>query len=162
MDERSTYQPFRFPAKGCLPLSLLILMFLLILLLNTCVSREVVASAKSPDGRVIARLYEINGGATTDFAYNVQLSRIWPRWDHQVASFYGAGRSKCAYGVNLRWRDNQTLDLEYLDATEATFERSVEVAGREVNVVAKAGVNDPTAPCGGMLYNLKGRPYDAR
>jgi hypothetical protein len=156
MDEPSTYQPFRFPAKGCLPLSLLILIFLLILLLNTCVSRDEVARATSPDGSVVARLYEIDGGATTDFAYTVQLSRKWPRWDHQVADLYGAGRSKCAYGVNLRWRDNRTLVLEYLEAADATFERSVDVAGRQVNVILRSGVNDPAAPCGGMLYNLKG------
>ena len=63
------------PTRGCLPLAVLIAIFLLTSLVDSCVSRDVVAKAVSPDGKVTARLYEINGGATTDFAYTVQLPR---------------------------------------------------------------------------------------
>tara|TARA_B100000929_G_C15301421_1_gene350497 strand:+ start:142 stop:603 length:462 start_codon:yes stop_codon:yes gene_type:complete len=150
------YEPFRFPAKGCFPLAILVFVFLIALLLDTCVSKEVVARATSPDGKVVARLYEINGGATTDFRYSVQLSRKWPRWDHEAASLYGAVRSNCAYGLNMRWRDDRTLELEYLEAKKTTFDRSLSVAGKEISIVLRAGVNDERAACGGMLYNLQG------
>ncbi len=145
--------------EGCIALSLLFVVMFPILLLDACISRTVVARAVSPDGKVVARLIEINGGATTDFAYAVKVSRKWPRWEHQVADFYSAVRSDCAYGVNLRWADNQTLVLEYLKAERAHFEPAVEVAGRRIRIVPKPDTSDPGAPCGGMLYNQQGRPY---
>jgi hypothetical protein len=159
VNEPTAYPP-RLGAKGCVALYLLLLILIPVLILDACVSRDVVARAPSPDGKIVARLFEINGGATTSFGYVVHVSRAWPRWDHEVASVYGALRSECASGLNMRWRDGNTLVLEFLEAKDVTFDGSVQVAGRTVNVIPKAQVNDPKAPCGGMLYNQEGRPHD--
>jgi hypothetical protein len=46
--------------------------------------------------------------------------------------------------------------IEYLEARDQTLERkTVGVAGRAIKVSLRSGVNDPTAPAGGMLYNLE-------
>ena len=146
------HEKFELPARGCLPLSVLTLMFFLALLLDSCVSK-VVAKATSPDGSVVARLYEINGGATTDFSYTVQISRPWPRWDSQVAYFYGAVRSECAYGVDMKWTGNATLELRYLETASSNVEPSVNVGGKALRIVPKPNTTNSAAPCGGMLYN---------
>lgn len=162
MENPSLNETFGMPARGCLPLSILASLFCLSLLLDSCVSKEVVAKATSPDGSAVARLYEINGGATTDFAYSVQISRPWPRWDHQVANFYAAVRSDCAYGVDMKWSGNATLELRYLEAKSSMIEPSIHVGGKEIRVVSRPNVTNPAAPCGGMLYNQQGRPHDPR
>ncbi|HEV2079239.1 MAG TPA: hypothetical protein VGR19_05005 [Allosphingosinicella sp.] len=79
-----------------------------------------------------------------------------------MAKLYEASRSECASGVNLHWRDDNTLVLEFLEAEQATFERAVRVAGKTISVIPTAKVSDPKAPCGGMLYNQEGRPHDRR
>jgi hypothetical protein len=79
-----------------------------------------------------------------------------------VASWYGAVRSDQAYGVNLKWRDANTLALEYLSAREAFLERSSVLIAKEViRVQMVSGVYDPDAPPGGMAYNQAGRPHDS-
>jgi hypothetical protein len=104
-------------------------------------------------------LVETNGGATTSFAYEVFVlprGQKPKRSDQPVVSLYGAGRSVHAYGANLRWTSNDTLVVEYLDAQHADWiNGSLGVNGRLVNIVMKSGINDPSAPPGGMLYNLE-------
>jgi len=122
-----------------------------------------VTRAKSPDGSLIASVFEINAGATTDFAYEVDVGRNWPiRWDHAVAGFYGAGRSDCAYGVNLRWISSDTLLITYKDARSTDVDRAVQLVDRTVRIIAKSGVDDPTAPCGGMEYSQNGKVGNGR
>jgi hypothetical protein len=107
-------------------------------------------------------LIETNGGATTSFDYEAFLVEKGrgPSSGIRVASWYEATRSDQAYGINLRWRDANTLALEYLAAKEETLERtSALISGELVRVQFVRGVSDTTAPPGGMLYNLKGRPY---
>ena len=127
-------------------------------LLTGCglVSRDEVARVSSPDGRVEAVLIETNAGATTSFGYEVHVVPKGRSTSAQVAWLYGAGRSKNAYGANLKWTDDHELVIEYLDAREERLERaSVNVEGRAVKVSLRSGVNDATAPAGGMLYNLE-------
>jgi hypothetical protein len=117
-----------------------------------------VTRVKSPDGSLLARVFEINGGATTDFAYEVNVSRNWPiHWDHAVAGLYGAGRSDCACGVNLRWIGNDTLLITYKDAKSTDVDQAARLLGRTVRIITKSGINDSTAPCGGMEYGQHGR-----
>ena len=79
----------------------------------------------------------------------------------RVASFYGAARSDRAYGVNLKWRSPSDLALEYRSAKSAeVLKPSLEVDGDVVSVALADGINDSSAPPGGMFYNLRGRPYD--
>ena len=64
--------------------------------------------------------------------------------------------------MNLRWASTDTLAVEYLDAQHVNWVNGfVLLDGREIKVVLKPGVNDPSAPPGGMLYNLQGRPRGA-
>ena len=113
---------------------------------------------KSPDGSLMASVVEINGGATTDFAYEVTVARNWPlHWDHSVAGFYGAGRSDCANGVNIRWINNDTLSITYKNAKSTDVDQAVQMLGRTVHIIAKEGVDDPAAPCGGMEYGKQGK-----
>jgi hypothetical protein len=126
-------------------------------LLSTACSDEV-ARVRSLDGRIDAVLLETNGGATTDFGYDVYLAavdqRLTPR--KLVAMLYGASRNKQAYGVNLVWQDAQHLTIEYLEARQDTLLRdSIRLAGRNLFVRLRPGVLDSTAPPGGMLYNLE-------
>ncbi len=116
-------------------------------------SCEEVAWANSPDGRTHAILLETNGGATTSYGYLVELHPA----DHQgeppvsAGKLYGAVRSDCAYGVDLQWLDPTTLGLRFESAKQVHIPRSVVVGGRQVRIVAQAGLKNDDAPCGGML-----------
>ena len=81
-------------------------------------SKDEVASAQSPDGRFVAKLVEINGGATTSFEYLITISDagILSK-NHEAASLYGAVRNASAYGANLRWTSPQELTVEYRRAS---------------------------------------------
>jgi hypothetical protein len=55
----------------------------------------------------------------------------------------------------LKWIDDHELVIEDLDARKQRLEpASVSVEGRAIKVSLRSGINDPTAPAGGMLYNL--------
>jgi hypothetical protein len=113
-------------------------------------SRDEVAREASPDGAVVATLIEINGGATTDFGYEVKVDGT------RVALLYGAVRNSNAYGVNLRWLSSSDLDIEYLATRRAGLEKpELRVGTRTIHVALKPNVTDATAPAGGMLYNLE-------
>ena len=122
-------------------------------------SFDEVARATSPSGKVDAVLVERDGGATTSFGYNIYVvpkgKSVWKR-DAEVAKLYGAVRNENAFGVNLKWEGANNLAAEYLSARSAeVLKESVEVAGEQVTVMLRPGVNDPSAPAGGMLYNLE-------
>lgn len=131
-------------------------------LLSGCISRDQVAESRSADGALEARLIETNGGVLTSFGYEVEVRlshTLWPGW-RRAANFYGAYRSDCAYGVNLAWRDNRTLEISYAYAEQAHAARGLDLAGgHSVRIVTRPDVEDPSAACGRMLYNLQGRPY---
>lgn len=118
-------------------------------------SRDEVARAASPDGKVVATLIEVNGGATTSFGYEVHLESEGALFGKaQVASLYGAFRSASAYGVNLRWNSDSELSIEYLGARNAQLEVPEWRYGDSiVRVSLVAGIEDRDAPAGGMLYN---------
>lgn len=120
------------------------------------VSGDEVARVISPDGRLEAILFETNGGATTAFGYEIWLRERDRESRERVATLYGAVRNESAAGVNLRWMDDMQLVVEYHEArTEALEKPSVKIGGRDVLVALKPHVSDPTAPAGGMLFNLE-------
>lgn len=130
----------------------------MMIMLVACVAstaRDEVNSAPSPDGQVNAVLFETNGGATTSFGYDVELH------DRHGASFtvarlYGAVRNAHAWGVNLRWTEGDSVTIEYLSAKrEWHINNPVQIGGRSYRVTVLSGIEDPNAPSGGMLYNLK-------
>lgn len=136
----------------------------LILVLTGCFrSSDEVARVTSPSGKIDVVLVELNGGATTDFEYEVFVVPVREStWRHKrVAFFYGAVRSENAYGVNLKWTTSSNLTLEYLRARqEDLLLAHVAIVGEPVSVILRSGVSDAKAPPGGMLYNLQGRPDD--
>jgi hypothetical protein len=122
-------------------------------------SKDEVSSVASPDGRLVASLIEVNGGATTSFGYSVHLAESGLLGNsQQVASLYGAVRNDSAYGANLRWTGKNELSVEFLDAkaTELLNSRP-RFAGREVLVVLRPNIRDEAAPAGGMLHNSQGK-----
>lgn len=148
----------QFNWQGCAGIHLLLLVLSFFALLGSCVSSSAVTRARSPDGSLMATVVEVNGGATTDFAYRVDVARFWPLgWGRSVARFYGAVRSDCAYGVNIRWLDNERLLISYLQADQASARPRATVLGRAVRVIMRKGVVDRAAPCGGMEYAQQGK-----
>lgn len=121
------------------------------------VSRDVVATQRTPDGAYKAVLVEINGGATTSFAYEVYIEPAESKSkSHKVAYLYGAVRSPDAYGANLRWSANRSLEVEYLRAgwSKNVISR-LALDGQEFHVHLADGKVDSTSPPGGMLRNLE-------
>lgn len=154
-------EPWTAPRGCCAALataSLLLLVVPPVLLVRSCVSHEEVARVPAPGGQVHAVLVEVNGGATTDFAYSVRVEAMGGLgFEQEVAWLYAAHRSDCAYGVNLRWAAPDRLLIEYSNA-ERVRTIPAEVAGRGIKVELRPGITDARAPCGGMEYNLRGRP----
>jgi hypothetical protein len=125
-------------------------------------SRDEVARVSSPSGKVDAVVVETNGGATTSFGYEVHVVRKTdsPTAGSEAAFIYGAGRNEHAFGVNLRWRSDDVLVVEYLDAKRVVRLRSqVTAMDHHVTISLVSGVRDTTAPAGGMHYNLQ-RPRE--
>jgi hypothetical protein len=119
-------------------------------------SFDEVQIAKSPTSEYVARLFEINGGATTSFLYEVHIAPSGRANGVKVAELYGAVRNASAYGANLRWENEGTLLIEYLDAKDIAIENSrVQIGSRVITIKLRQGVTDSNAPSGGMHYNLR-------
>ncbi len=124
-------------------------------------SFDEVTRKTSPDGRVDAILVETNGGATTSFGYLVFVVpngvKLTKRDDkYIVASLYGAARNEQAYGANLSWPSKDRLRIEYLSTRSADLlEPRINFSGYDVGVELIGGVEDRSAPPGGMLQNLE-------
>jgi hypothetical protein len=131
----------------------------LAVVLDPC-SSDTVVRAASPSGHVEALLDENGCGATTSFGYVVSLRPAASSVANgvHVASAYGAVRNDRAYGMNLVWADENTLEIQYWKAHWVTLERpDVSVDGATIATRMKADVRDESAPAGGMLYNIKRR-----
>lgn len=124
------------------------------------VSDVVVEHLQSPSETFLATVHEINGGATTDFLYRVEVQRRGFGWYHQpqlVFGGWGTASGNCA-GVNLRWLDDHTLDISYLttrDNRKPFIAERPEMDGEPLWVRVRSGVTDPRAPCGGVEHNQK-------
>jgi hypothetical protein len=127
--------------------------FIVLMYLLMRPSHDEVSRIASPDGKVLATLVEVNGGATTSMGYEVSLTRSdKPSSVTRVARLYDAVRNDSAYGVNLQWDSPSELSLQYLSAKTATVIVPVWQSGNSaVHVVLRAGIKDSTAPPGGML-----------
>lgn len=147
----------------------------LVLVLGGCISGngqrgDEVARVRAPDGRADAVLMETNGGATTSFGYRVYVvapgaavPQPAPDEPSEAARLYGAIRNTHAYGANLHWVGADMLAVEYQQAQfDTLLHPAVTVAQRTVQIVLRPGVTDPSAPHGGMLYNLQGRPGESK
>lgn len=124
-------------------------------------THEEVARATSPSGRVDAVLYEKTHHQTTSYCYEVWIINIGASVSPSEASRHrrhayicGVIRNSHASGANLRWETAGTLVVEYKEAREV-FQHmpKVRVGDQTVRVVLQPGVEDPSAPAGGMLHN---------
>ena len=120
-------------------------------------SSDEVATVTSPDGAIRALLFETGGGATTAFGYKIELQSAAQGAGNAVAAgkLYAAARSDCSWGVNLRWTSPTKLVVEFMDADQVKLPALVQIGAQSVEIVQRSGVSDDTAPCGGMLANLR-------
>jgi len=119
---------------------------LLVVLLRP--SSDEIATIESPNGEILAKLIEVNGGATTSYGYEVYLSSKNSYFDtEKVAFLYGALKNKSAYGVNLVWVGNEQLHIEYLTAISAELIQSKwsSYTGN-VTIIIKPGVKGNSIP----------------
>lgn len=107
---------------------------------------------------MVAVVYELNGGATTSFAYEVEIedTGFW-FFGRKVAHTYGAIRNnKGAYGVVPRWVSDEELHIQYFSSRhDEVFSPYTRLFGSPVRVEIRLNINDTAAPAGGMLDNLK-------
>ena len=140
-----------------LPVSVL---FLLVALLSGCAQDarwDEVARVASPDGHLEAVLSESSGGATTPFVYQVHIVEAGGAVSGEpAAELVGATRNVSAYGADLVWMTAHRLDIRYLDATSTRRDDGVIGAlGPGFELVLAPGHVNPSAPAGGMHYNLE-------
>jgi hypothetical protein len=126
-----------------------------------------VARATSPDRKYDAIVVETDGGATTDFGYIIYLlpaKQPYWRFDTliswlpghgiaEVGNFYGASRNPNAYGVNLHWEGPRKLAVEYYKCRYGGVMKAVVFEQQPFEILEKHAL-DPSAPGGGMEYNL--------
>jgi hypothetical protein len=125
-------------------------------LMGGCSSRDEVLRVASPDGTEDAVVYETNCGAVCSFGYDIWLKPKGSDNGEEVAYFDGATRNQQAWGVNPKWIDADHLVIEYLRADDARqLKETVDVAAHRVTISLHAGVSDPRARAGGMLYNRR-------
>ena len=76
-----------------------------------------------------------------------------------MAYFYDSIRNNgSAYGVNLHWLNESELSLEYFKSQQVELKKSsVKVSNKNIHIMLKPGVEDVSAPTGGMLWNLEKR-----
>jgi hypothetical protein len=120
-------------------------------------SFDEVTRVPHPTVALDAVVIETNGGATTSFGYEVFVVARGSHPDpaKSLVSLYDTSRSRCAYGVNVRWEGESTLVVQYLQSkSTAIRQTSWSLQGLSGAVSVQPGSDDPTAPCGGMLYNL--------
>lgn len=103
------------------------------------VSYQIVARAPAPSGHVMAVLTRVTSGKAGDFGYLVDVNSTGPDGDSErVANLYAARRSSSEMGLDMIWRDDRTLEIHYLSATEAQIDQSdVTVAGQHFTVALK-------------------------
>ena len=112
----------------------------------------------SPSGQMVAVVYELNGGATTSFGYEVEIEDAGHLgFARKVAYTYDAIRNnKGAYGVVPRWVSDEELHIQFFSSRhDEVFSPYTRLFGSPVRVEMKLNNNDSAAPTGGMLYNLK-------
>lgn len=119
------------------------------------VGRDRVAAVTSPDGATRAILFETNGGATTSYGYEIELAPASQGGEVVAAGqLFGAARSQCSWGVNLRWLSPTELAVDLKEADRTEIPMRVEVGVKSVTITERYGISDEAAPCGGMLANL--------
>ncbi len=122
---------------------------------------EEVAKAPSPDGRYVAYVVENYGGATTLYGHQVMLvetegyDALFRDQGNMVAYLDGTVRGEradgAALGLNVQWRDAQTLEISYHSARYLKHHVAKQfVRGETISVLLVEGINDTRPPRGPM------------
>ena len=122
-------------------------------------SKDEVVRIASPNNKIDAVLVETNGGATTSYGYEIYVIKRGKKTSGKPPVYlYGTARNENAYGANLRWGSDNLLVIEYLSTRFSKVRKSViKVNGQRVLISIREGVSDPSAPSGGMLYNIQSK-----
>ena len=147
---------YKFLKRLIITIIVTLLTFVLIGYFIFSPSYDEVARVTSPNGSYDAVLIESNGGATTSFKYEIYITKKDKgiRFKNSVASLYGAIRNDNAYGVNLIWNNQETLIIQYMTAKSKSLSSEyVKIDDNLIHIKLESGINDPSAPAGGMLYN---------
>ena len=134
---------------------------LILFAVSGCCSKDEGSRVASPDNSIDAVLVESNCSATVSFIYKVYVmphrASLWKA--KEVAYFYDSIRNNgSAYGVNLHWLNESELSLEYFKSQQVELKKSsVKVSNKNIHIMLKPGVEDVSAPTGGMLWNLEKR-----
>ena len=114
-----------------------------------------VARIASPSGKLEAILIETNGGATTAFGYLIHVVRAGskpPEAEKAPADFYRLTWNGSRYGVDLRWKSDTLLYVDYLSATLAHNSGPATVQGFEaITIELRSGIVDLSVPVGEMF-----------
>jgi hypothetical protein len=122
------------------------------------VSFDEVSRVTSPNGKFDAIIVESNGGATTSFGYDIYIVKYGRKFkdSKRLLNIYGAVQNDNAYGVSITWQGSSTVILGYLKAKSIQkFSESTVIDGQTIELIVQSGVNNPSSPSGGMLYNLR-------
>jgi hypothetical protein len=133
---------------------------ILFLVLNGCSRNNEVLRVTSPSGKVDAVVYE----SESDLAFveccnyevhlveHKQMSSI----DVLAVTLKGAMRNANSHGINVHWRDDINLVLDYSHAKSVNkYDKSISIAGSNIEVTLKDGIVDTLARSGTMLFDMK-------
>jgi hypothetical protein len=126
-------------------------------LVRSCLSESYeVARVASPEGDVVAVVFEQSGGATVALPLYVELQsrdRVLPGGD-LVVTIFGPTRRNHPCGVSPRWKTKDCLVIDYESADWAKLDKSsIEVAGHKISVSLQSGVTTPSEPGACRRYN---------
>ena len=120
------------------------------------VSREEVARLPSPDGSFDAVMFEINGGATTSFAYEVHVVEAGKKLSGLSAGDGAKTAAVHAYGTSagpsLFWSGADHVVIRLGEARKAELQTPTVTLGKRSVAVELVQIADPTPPPGGILY----------
>ena len=126
-------------------------MFLtLVLTLVASAGSEVESSrVRSPNGALDAVLVERDGGAATQFLYDIYIVKRGAEYSgsSSVMQLYAATQNSRYPGATLKWTDPTELEIDYFCAESMqVYYGWINVDGQTVHIVWRAGVSNSPAP----------------
>ena len=118
-------------------------------LMASAVSHVESSRARSPDGALDAVLVETNAGAMTAFGYDIYVVKHGAAFSgsSSVMKLNAATANRLTPGAALKWNDPAELEIDYLCAESMNvYYGLINVDGRDVHIVWRAGVSNPPAP----------------
>ena len=115
----------------------------------TAASHVESSRVRSPDGALDAVLVETNGGAATQFLYDIYVVKRGAEYSgsSSVMQLYAATQNSRSPGATLKWTGPAELEIDYLCAESMqVYYGWINVDGQTVHIVWRAGVSNSPAP----------------